>query len=205
MLITQQQLKLALPRYNHAETVIDYLNQQFEKYKINTTDRIAMFLAQTAVESVDWSVTEEDLYYSAQRLVQVWPEHFSRSLAKEYAMKPEKLANYIYANRMGNGPEASGDGWKYRGRGIIQLTGKWNYEHFAQWVGLNLNYAVEFVDEDLSGDIATGIYYWDVHKLNHYCDPKATNIEKITNIINGGNHAITKRYHRYFTILPIFT
>lgn len=205
MLITQQQLEQTLPRYQHTAEVIEYVNTQFTKYKINTPDRIAMFLAQTAVESVDWTITEEDLNYSAQRLVQVWPDHFTSSLAKDYAMKPIKLANYIYANRMGNGDEASGDGWKYRGRGIIQLTGKWNYEHFAQWCGLNLNRTIEFIDEQLTGEIAAGIYYWDTHKLNYYCDTKATEIEKITNIISGGHSDIIRRHHKYTAILPFFT
>ena len=112
----------------HAEALIDPLNNVFAQYDISTPQRQAMFLAQCGHESDGFKFMEENLNYRAESLMRTWPSHFNASNAQEYAHNPEKIASRAYANRMGNGDEESQDGWLYRGRGYLQLTGKKNYE-----------------------------------------------------------------------------
>ena len=117
----------------------------FEKYEINTLNRAAGFLAQCSHESNNFRILEENLNYSADALIKVFPKYFkSLDEAKLYARNPEKIANKVYANRMGNGDEASGDGFKYRGRGFIQLTGKNNYQMFAETLKLSLDETINY-------------------------------------------------------------
>ncbi len=132
-IITQQQLQELLPGNPYLSYWTDALNKILPEYEINSSLRVAAFLAQCAHESGNFKFLTENLNYRWESLRKVFPRYFpTDELAQQYARQPEKIANRVYANRMGNGDEASGDGWRYRGRGLIQLTGKDNYFWFAQ-------------------------------------------------------------------------
>ena len=114
------------------DTVLDQIPGCAEKFDINTPLRLAHFLAQCAHESAEFTAREENLNYSAEGLKKTFSKYFPDNLADSYARQPEKIASHVYANRLGNGNEASKEGYKYRGRGYIQLTGKENYRKFDQ-------------------------------------------------------------------------
>jgi putative chitinase len=122
-----------------AETWLPAVQMACTEFEINTPLRISAFLAQCAHESGGFTRLVENLNYSAEALIRVWPKRFpSMEVAMRYHRQPEKIANSVYASRMGNGPEASGEGWKYRGRGLKQLTGKDNYQRCGQALALDL-------------------------------------------------------------------
>ena len=157
--------------------------------------RMAAFLAQIAHESGAFNFTAEGLNYSAAALSKTWPKRFpTLAIAQQYARKPEKIANKVYANRMGNGTEASGDGFKFRGRGLIQLTGKDNYTRFAKSIGKTLDQTVAFL-ETAEGAVASAGWYWDVNKLNVYADKG--DFVGLTKRINGGTIGLADRKHHY--------
>jgi putative chitinase len=163
---------------------------------LNTKNRVAGFIAQCGHESAHFKLVRENLNYSADGLRRVFPKYFpTLDLATEYARKPEKIANRVYAGRMGNGPEASGDGWKYRGRGFIQLTGKANYTQCGKDLGLDLVGKPEMV-EGTKAAVATAIWYWQKNNLNKFAD--ADDIKGMTKAINGGYHGLDERT-RYYT------
>ena len=179
-----------------------------EKYEINTALRLAHFLAQINHESGDMKRLEENLNYSAKRLLEVFPKYFdSYEIALSYANKPKMIASRVYANRMGNGSEASGDGWKYRGRGLIQLTGKNNYLKFSKWY----NDSKIFVDNpDLllqpQFAVLSAFFYWDINELNDYIiiETGSYNIcKKLTKKINGGYNGLDERFKLYLKISGI--
>lgn len=122
----------------HIDVAVFYLNKYMQECGINTPLRMAHFLANIAVESGELRYSEENLNYSAEGLCRTFPKRFTPVSAKSYAHNPQKIANYVYANRNGNGTIASGDGWRYRGRGLIQYTGKSNYKEYAQWCGYDV-------------------------------------------------------------------
>lgn len=154
------------------------------KFEINNKLRWAHFLAQCAHESMDFTVFIENLNYSAERLVLVFPKYFPNfSIAKEYDRKPEKIANIIYANRMGNGNTASGDGWKYRGRGLIQLTGKYNYHRLNLSIDNDVINNPDYVASN-EGAILSAAWFWHTNNLNSLADKD--DCELITRKINGG-------------------
>lgn len=127
-LITATNLRKAFPECKKPEIWVSALIPALEKFNISNKERVASFLSQIAHESGQFNTLEENLFYSAPRLRKVWPKRFpTLAFAQKYEKNPEKLGNYVYANRMGNGPTSSGDGYKYRGRGLIQLTGRSNY------------------------------------------------------------------------------
>jgi len=132
MELTKQQLKELLPKNPYIDQWHKALSQLLPDYEINTPQRIAAFIAQTGHESGGYTALKENLNYSWQSLRKVFPKYFpTDALAQQYEKKPEKIANRVYANRMGNGPEESGDGYKFCGRGLIQVTGRENYSWFA--------------------------------------------------------------------------
>ena len=186
-----------------------YIEQYCEKYKINTVERISHFLAQINYESGYMNYVEENLNYSAKQLLKVFPKYFKTlDEAKEYEYKGEKIANKVYANRMGNRDEASGDGWKYRGRGLIQLTGKNNYIKFSRWY----NDSIIFVDNpDLliqpQFAVLSAFFYWDVNNLNSYIvdNKNAYNVCKaLTKKINGGYNGLEERFRLYKKIRELY-
>ncbi|WMN58674.1 glycoside hydrolase family 19 protein [Pseudoalteromonas xiamenensis] len=171
---------------------VDPLNNHFSRFSINTPLRIAHFLAQVAHESGGFRHRSENLNYSATALRNLFAKYFPNLvIAESYARKPEAIANRIYASRMGNGTEASGDGWRFRGRGLIQLTGRENYLRCGQWLGENLVSEPERVAEDLNICVLSACWYWQSKRLNTFADED--DILHITRRINGGLHGLEER------------
>lgn len=181
---------------------LDALCVTAPKWGINTPLREAHFIAQLAHESAQFTRLEENLNYSAKRICEVWPKRFANlTEAGPYANNPERLANRVYANRIGNGVEASGDGWRYRGRGPIQITGRANYQSAGDGIGLALVETPEAVLRPLVGCDVAG-WFWQSRKLNALAD--VDNIRHITMRVNGGSEGLEERrgwLHRAKTIL----
>lgn len=192
-MITLQQLKRAIPAAPEgaAEAYLEPLNRAMEIYDIDTKLRMAHFLCQIAWESDSLRYTVENLRYSAPALRRTWPTRFTDAEAKEYAYKPQMIANRVYANRMGNGSEASGDGWKYRGRGLIQLTGRENYWKYGIILGDSWPESdPDRLTQPLWAADSAG-YFWKAHHLNERADrDEHTNITKI---INGSTSTAPRR------------
>ena len=188
---TEEKLKKCLSKNKNIQELYKSLNTVLPKYEINTVDRVAAFLAQCGHESLDFTVLQENLNYGAKGLLGLFKKYFpNEALAKEYERKPEKIANKIYANRLGNGPESSGDGWAHRGRGAIQLTGKLNYQAFANSIGLTLDDAVHYC-ETMDGAIESACWFWSKNKLNTIADKN--DIVLLTKRINGGTIGLEDR------------
>lgn len=152
-----------------ARKVLPGINKAMSNYGIDSVPRIAAFLGQTAHESMRYARLVENLNYSKQGLLDTWPTRFNEYSAISYAGQPEAIANYVYANRGGNGPEYSGDGWKYRGRGLIQLTLKSNYIACGAALRLNLVDDPDLLLDPENAGMAAG-WYWDTHKCNAMAD-----------------------------------
>ena len=183
---------------------VEPLNEALTFYEINNPERISMFLAQVGHESAGMSVMEENLNYSAQGLNKIFPKYFIRAGrdANAYAKKPEKIANVVYSSRMGNGNEASGDGYRYRGRGFIQLTGKSNYAAFAADMEMPLEEATAWL-ETAEGAIWSACWFWDSRELNKWADKG--DIVTVTKKINGGTIGLEDRKNHYAEALHIFS
>lgn len=173
------------------------------QYSVDNQLRVAAFLAQTGVESGDYNRLVENLNYSAERLLQVFPYYFKTiEKATQYARQPEKIANLVYSNRLGNGTESSGDGWKYRGRGIIQITGKYNYNQCSlSMYGDDRLVANPDLLLDKHEAIRSACWYWNRKNLNDYADQG--NIDEITYLINGGYNGQQERTDKYNVALSI--
>jgi len=194
-MITVEQLQSILPHNTNLNMLCETLNGLLPKYEINTKNRIAGFLAQCAVESVEFTVLKENLNYGPQSLMKTWPHYFlSIVVANQYAHQPEKIANHVYANRGGNGVETSGDGWLYRGRGAIQTTFHDNYKAYADYMGLPLDKTVAYC-ETLAGAIESACFYWKRNNINKECD--ADDIEGMTHKINTGYLGLDSRKMYY--------
>lgn len=174
------------------------------EYEINTPQRLAAFVAQCAHESGSFKFIRENLNYKAASLMKTWPNRFpNMAIAQQYANKPERIANKVYAGRMGNGDEASGDGWRYLGRGLIQLTGKENY----QWFAASLQMDVEDLPEYMStfeGAVQSACFFWENNGLNKEAD--AGDIRTMTKKINGGYIGLedrVKHYHHALHVLGV--
>lgn len=183
----------------------DWYEQMCEvlpKYEINTVERVAGFIAQCGHESRDFSVLTENLNYSASALNRVFSKYFERAGrdAREYHRQPEKIANVVYANRMGNGSTGSGDGWTYRGGGILQLTGFNNYKAFGESVGLSPRAATDYV-RTKKGALESACWFWQENDLNRYCDKQ--DIVGMTKRINGGTHGLDDRKARYLHAMDV--
>lgn len=180
----------------------------FPKYDITTVERVAGFMAQCAHESNNFRTLEENLNYSEQALLKTFGRYFGappKQNAAEYARKPEKIANYVYMdkNRSASGALGNvneGDGWKFRGRGLKQLTGRANYGAFAKTVGMTADEAAVYVATE-KGAIESACWFWDTRKLNAYADRK--DIVGMTKIINGGDIGLTDRTNRFNEALKI--
>lgn len=174
-------------------SVLSQVPDVMTKFMINTSLRLAHFLAQCSHESANFSATMENLNYSATGLMKTFSRYFPTiEKANEYARQPEKIANYVYGNRMGNGPETSGDGYRYRGRGYIQLTGKNNYKMFSV-------VAPEILSEpDLVATkypLLSAAWFWGARKLNLFAD--YNDIEAITKFVNGGENGLDDRKAKF--------
>jgi putative chitinase len=196
-MLTAGQFADLFPRCSDPDGWVDAMNEVFPKYEINTNRRVAAFLAQCGHESGGWRTFSENLNYSAKALDAVFGKYFKRAGrdAEEYARQPEKIANVVYANRMDNGDTASGDGWRYRGRGPIQLTGKHNYAKFSDDMDVDAVNNPDMVSEDKEVALMSAIWYWNSNKLNRYAD--SGDIKTLTKRINGGYIGLEDRIHHW--------
>lgn len=202
-MITVEQIKKLCPNNKTPDALCAVLNKVLPEYEINTKKRVAAFLAQCGHESAQFTALKENLNYSAAGLCSVWPKRFtSAAMAAPYNRNPEKIANLVYCNRLGNGTESSGDGFKYRGRGCIQTTGKSNYQSFAKDCGKSLDEAVAYC-ETLEGAVASGAFFWKSNKLNQFCD--SGDFVTLTKRINGGTVGLKDRQHHYDEALKVIT
>lgn len=192
---TIDQLKQIVPGNPYIEQWYEALVVLLPDYDINTKSRVAAFLAQCAHESGGFRAIKENLNYRAVTLRKIFPKYFpDDAMAAQYAGKPEKIANKVYGGRMGNGPEDSGDGFRYCGRGLIQLTGKDNYTRYAQ----SLEISVEEAGEHLTtfeGCVQSACWFWEANNLNQWADKG--DILTLTKRINGGTIGLEDRIKHY--------
>jgi len=190
-----EQLGQLIPNNHYIDHWYHALEQALPDYDINTPHRVAAFLAQCAHESGGFTAIKENLNYRAVTLRKVFPKYFpSDDIANAYAGKQEMIANRVYASRMGNGDEHSGDGYRYCGRGLIQLTGKQNYQNFAD----SIEIAVEDVPEYLAtfeGAVQSACWFWEANNLNQFADNG--DILTMTKRINGGTIGLEDRIKHY--------
>lgn len=188
----------------HNEAFLTYLafilNNTLPKYHIDTKLRLSAFIAQCAHESAEFTILAENLNYSTSRLLQVFPKRVTPDVAQRIAGKPEAIGNYLYANRMGNGPELSGDGYRYRGRGAIQLTGKDNYKRTSTAIGLDLIVHPEIL-ETIPGAVEAACAFWVENKLNIPADN--SDMAALTKKINGGLNGLEDRKRYYNRALGV--
>ena len=196
-----EQVAELLPRVNGL-LWHDAMQRVLPKWNIDTIDRVAGFIAQTSHESAGYSVLTENLNYSASALDKIFPKYFKRAGrdAKDYHRQPEKIANVIYANRMDNGDTDSGDGWRFRGGGILQLTGRYNYTQFGKAEDKTAEEATEFVRSPI-GALASACWFWNTNNINKYCD--AQDITGMTKRINGGTIGLEDRKKHYAHALEV--
>jgi putative chitinase len=194
-MISEDKLKELIPKNKYAPQWSKALNLILPDYEINSTLRIAAFLAQCIHESGGFIFLTENLNYKAESLMRVWPRHFpTLEIAKSYERNPQKIANKAYANRMGNGDENSGDGWRYCGRGLIQLTGKSNYQAFADSIETPLQDIPEYL-QTFEGAVQSACWFWETNNLNALADKK--DILGLTKKINGGTIGLDDRIKHY--------
>lgn len=199
-IISEDKFKKTFPYCKEYKEWVNLLDNVLESKGINTKERICMFIAQCGHETLGWSKFYEILNYSDKALRVVWGKYFDNdNIAKEYDRKPEKIANRIYANRMGNSDEKSGDGWKYRGRGAIQLTGKNNYIAFSKDTGIDVVTNPDIILNDKNLILETAIWYWNKNNLNIFADNK--DILGCTKKINGGKNGLSERQHLFEVLM----
>jgi len=195
--LTIQMLKEAFPQASN-EILNKYhlaIVETCNRYNIKSAKRVASFLSQCAHESNNFSVVRENLSYSSDALMRVWPKHFpTKEIALKYHRQPERIANRAYANRIGNGTEASGDGWKYRGRGFIQVTGKHNYTECDKELKLDLVNKPEQLEDAPAAVLSAG-WFWNKNNLNALADKE--DVLGLTRRINGGTHGLDDRQKKY--------
>lgn len=201
-MLTSEQFNLLFPKNIEPEAWTSVLNVYLPKFGISENPlRLAAFLAQCGHESNGFTDLVENLNYSAEGLMKTWPRRFTAVLAQQCARKPELIANFAYANRMGNGPYASGDGWRYRGRGLIQLTGADIYREFAEAIGRSLDQTIAYL-ETKAGAVHSACWFWtDVKKLNLLADQG--NTLEVTKRINGGTNGLADRNVRYAKAMAV--
>jgi putative chitinase len=171
------------------------------EYEINTLPRVAAFLAQCAHESNGFKALKENLNYRADSLRRVFPKYFpTQQLAEQYAHNQEAIANRVYANRMGNGNEASGDGYRYCGRGLIQLTGHDNYQAFADSIDASIEQLPEYLST-FEGALQSACWFWETNNLNQLAD--ASDMVTLTKRINGGTIGLEDRINHYNHALEV--
>ncbi len=184
-------------------SVTGELDDVIKKYNINSPLRLSHFLSQAAHESNNFKAIRENLNYSAEGLLKIFPKYFSKDTAMACARQPEKIANIVYSNRMGNGDRLSGDGWKFRGRGFIQLTGKINYQFFGSYIGVNLIDNPDFVATKYP--LTSAAWFFEKRGLWKICDEgdSVDVIKKVTKLVNGGFNGLQDRINKFevFNIL----
>jgi putative chitinase len=182
---------------------VDALNATFERFDISNSLRQAAFIGQAGHECGNFRILEENLNYRAETLMKVWPKRFpTLEFAKEYERNPKKIANSVYANRMGNRDEASGDGYRFRGRGAFQTTGHSGYYHAGQALGEDFVMNPDLVATPTYAALTAG-FFWDTHKLNQYADSR--NYKTMTKKINGGFIGLEDRIKHINHALEVLT
>ena len=196
--LTEDQLRQLIPGNPYVSEWHEALSQLLPDYEIDTPQRVAAFIAQCAHESGNFRLLKENLNYRWETLRRLFPKYFpTDELARQYASMPNKqeaIANRIYANRMGNGDEASGDGYRYCGRGLIQLTGKTNYSWFAASLGIPVEEASEYLST-FEGAAQSACWFWETNNLNRFAD--VGDIRGLTRAINGGFIGLDDRIKHY--------
>jgi putative chitinase len=201
--LTEQQLQQIIPKNKYVSYWYQALQQLLPQYEINTTERIAAFLAQCAHESGGFVFIKENLNYRWASLRKTFPKYFpTDALAQQYEKQPEKIANRVYANRMGNGPEESGDGYRFCGRGLIQVTGRENYSWFAASLQISPEEASEYM-ETFEGAAQSACWFWESNNLNQWADKG--DILTLTKRINGGTIGLEDRKKHYEHCLHILS
>lgn len=196
--LAEQQFRALFPRAPIA--ALEHLNRAMARYKIDSQVRAAAFLAQIGHESAGLTAVVENLNYSAAGLAATWPKRYRgadgkpNALAEQIARKPEQIANHTYASRMGNGDVASGDGWRYIGRGYIQTTGRANYGSLTQATGINFVAVPQLLEQPEYAALSAA-HYWQSNGLNELAD--AGQFKLITKRINGGTHGEADRNARW--------
>ena len=198
MELTGAVLKTIFPLCPQPDQWAEAINPALVRFAIDSPERVAAFLAQIGHESGQMARLSENLNYSAARLMKVWPARFpTLELARQYERNPQKLANRVYASRLGNGNEASGDGWSFRGRGLIQLTGRGNYRAAAKGIDLPLEEQPDLLLQPGPAALAAA-WFWQNHGLNELADDKSDDNDNedfitITRRINGGTMGLKER------------
>jgi putative chitinase len=204
-MITLQQFSSVFPNAVDADQWVAAFQDNFDDYQINTPERIAAFISQCGVETGGWRFFEENLNYSAQRMQQVWPKIFTPELAQKCDHNPELVANYAYANRIGNGGPETGDGWRFRGRGPIHLTGRSNYTKFATDTFDSPDQILDnpdLVADDKDVSLKSALWFWTVNNLNDLADGKQ--ITQLSRRVNGGDNGLQQRidlFNKIYTIV----
>ena len=201
-MIREDQLYQIIPNAKFGVAVWQSLfEEMLPIFDITSNDRIAAFLAQSAVESASYTKLSEDLNYKATTLMRTWPKRFpTLEIANQYAGNPEVLANYVYGSRLGNGAPETGEGYLYRGRGLFQLTGKENYSKFANYANISVEEAATYL-ETPKGALHSALWFWDIHNLNILADSQ--DMVGMTQVINGGQNGIDDRTRLYDKITGI--
>jgi putative chitinase len=205
MELTREQLAQIIPKNPYIDQWCSALNKLLPDYGIDTPQRVAAFLAQCAHESGGFQFLKENLNYRAASLRKTFSKYFPTDmLAEHYAGMPNKaeaIANRVYANRMGNGNEASGDGYRYCGRGLIQLTGKNNYQAFAESIETPVEEIPAYL-ETFEGAVQSACWFWETNNLNQFAD--TNDILTMTKRINGGTIGLEDRMKHYSHALEVF-
>lgn len=204
--LTLDELTHLLPENNYLQQWHKVLVELLPQYEINTSARIAAFIAQCAHESGNFTVLKENLNYRAATLRKIFPKYFpTDEIAEAYASqanKQEAIANVVYSNRMGNGGPETGDGYRFCGRGLIQLTGRDNYTWFAESLGITVEAAAEYL-ETFEGAVQSACWFWETNNLNTWAD--AGDILTLTKKINGGTIGLQDRIAHYEHALNVLT
>ena len=184
------------------DELIEAMLEIFPKYDITTVQRVAGFIAQCGHESAGFRVLSENLNYSAKALNAIFGKYFARRGidANDYHRQPEKIANHIYANRMDNGDTDTGDGWRFRGGGYLQLTGRYNYTQFAKSVDMTPEEATDYVRTP-RGAIESACWFWKENNINRYCD--RMDILGMTKRINGGTIGLADRMKHWAEAIEV--
>ena len=196
-MVTKEQLLQIIPEMKYTKFSQDDIVKELNILSaslLNTKLRLAAFIAQTAHESGSYCIAAENLNYSDKGLLATFPKYFNATNVEEYARNPQKIASHVYANRLGNGPEASGEGWSYRGRGFIQITGKDNYTKCGKSIGVDLIANPAYL-ETIEGAMMSAKWFWEVNNLNEWADKP--DFVTLTKRINGGVNGLMERREFY--------
>lgn len=196
-MITIDQFEKMIPSNKSPDKWYGISRELFPLYGLTTTNRIAGFMAQAGHESGDFRVLQENLNYSETALLKTFSRYFTKETAKQFARKPEMIANRVYddanrTNKLGN--TQPGDGWRFRGRGLIQLTGRWNYEKFGKSIGKTAEETAVYMETE-RGAMESALWFWKTNNLNRFAD--ADDIQGMSRAVNGGDNGMSDRVSRY--------